>query len=93
MDIINKGINYFSCNDNAIIALATVIMATCSLITLILAIVVYITSKKHEKETKQLIDELKITIIMGATIRGGAVAGRMLYEEYKKEFLKDSGDK
>ena len=86
-------INYFACNSDVVMALASIAMAICSSVTFILAMVVYITSKKHEKETKQLINELKITIIMNASIRGGAVAGRMLYEEYKKELLESNGDK
>jgi len=84
MDLISIGLEFIECHDKGIIAI-------CSFATLILAVVVFVTSNWRDKKSKQLINELKIALIMIATNEGGADIGKRMYDEYEKKFLEDLG--
>lgn len=62
------------------------IQSSCSIVTFVLAVVVFCESRKHEKESKRLIDELRIAVVMGATVTKDAHVAKKIYDEYKKEF-------
>jgi hypothetical protein len=41
--------------------------------------------RRNDKKNKKLIDELKIALIMIASVRGGAEAGKRIYDEYREK--------
>jgi len=87
MDSLTNFTDFFYNHDKGLSVLSSLIIAGSSITTFILALVVFVVSRKHEKRTKQLIEEIKVALIMIASIRGGADAGKRIYDEYKKEIL------
>ena len=85
MDFLSKLMQFFDNHTKAISAMTAFVVAACSIATLVLALIVFLNSKRNDKKTKELIDELRIALIMIATIKGNAEVGKRIYDEYKEK--------
>ena len=83
--MIDQAVSYISQNSDGAMAISSIIMAIASIVTFFLALIVFISSIRQGRKNKALMEELKIALVMVATITGGAEAGKRIYEEYKEK--------
>lgn len=87
MDLLNKVFQFLDAQNKVLSAVSSLIAAACSIATIVLALIVFLGSRAHEKKAKELIEELRIALVMIATVKGGAETGKRIYDEYKKTLL------
>ena len=87
MDLLSRVFQFFDAQNKALSVFSSLVAAGCSIATLVLALIVFLSSRAHDKRTKQLVEELKVALVMIATVKGGAEAGKRIYDEYKQELL------
>jgi hypothetical protein len=73
-------------NSNSITAFSTLAIALFTAVTFLLTLAIFISSKRHEKEVKNLISELKIAMIMNVGSGVDAEGAKKIYEDYHKKF-------
>ncbi len=83
--MIDQAISCISQNSEIAMAISSIIMAIASLITFLLALIVFISSIRQGRKNETLMKELKIALVMVASITGGAEAGKRIYAEYKEK--------
>ena len=91
MELLSKVFQFFDTQNKALSSSSSLIATASSIATLVLTLIVFLSSKAHEKKTKELIEELRIALVMIATVRGGAEAGKRNYDEYKQSLLCHAG--
>ena len=84
--MIDQVVSFISQNADATMAISAIIMAIASIVTFFLAMTVFISSICQHRNYEKLVKELQIALVMVASIRGGAEAGKRLFNEYKEKF-------
>lgn len=83
--MIEQAISYISQNSDVVMAISSIIMAIASIVTFMLALIVFISSILQGRKNETLMKELKIALVMVASITGGAKSGKRIYDEYKEQ--------
>jgi hypothetical protein len=84
LGLFNELIHFFEYHTAALSVITAFIIASCSIATFVLALIVFFNFRRSDEKNKKLIKELKIALIMIATLSRDADAAKVLYDEYEK---------